>query len=274
MDLHSNYGAGMAGAKALLRSVGVSLIACLIGTVGTAQAEDGVMEADAVEVFERMSEHLKASKTMIFTSSSMREVVSPSGVKLLTTRSGIMMVQRPSHLQSIILRDDGSRFRVVFDGTQLTILQSGAQGHRYATLAAPEGVSTIDGMLDHLMDEHDYVLQLGDLLYEDLGATMGENLLSAIHLGPSLVNGAVCHHLSLEFSGVDAQVWVRDGDQPVPCRWAFNLTDEPGAPLFVSSFDSWQTNPTINPERFAVEPPAGATEVDFKEMLTDASSLQ
>ena len=71
-------------------------------------------------------------------------------------------------------------------------------------------------MLDHLIDEYDYVLQLGDLLYSDVYGTLGDVLLSAVHLGRKLVGGRPCHHLSLEFAGADAQLWVQDGDDPVP----------------------------------------------------------
>ncbi len=256
-----------------MRTLGcaAALVSGLVGPMGAAVAQDtsaGVMEPEAVEILEGMSAYLKAAKTFTFRSKGLREVVSPSGVKLLLARSSIFIVERPDRLHAMVHRDDGSRFRVWFDGEALAIMETGAGGHRYATIAAPDGVSTLDGMLDHLIDEYDFVLQLGDLLYEDIGASLGKGLLSAVYLGPSLVDGRKCHHLSLELSGIDAQLWVQDGDDPSPCRWAFNLTDEPGAPLFASSFDSWATNPTIDARHFAFEPPAGASEVDIKELLS------
>ena len=154
-----------------------------------------------------------------------------------------------------------------FDGESLSIAVSGVKGAQYAAIAAPKGAKTIDGILDHLIDEYDYVLQLGDLMYSDVYKTHGDALLSAAYLGRKLVGGRPCHHLSLEFAGADAQLWVQDGDDPVPCRWAFTLRDEPSEPLFVSSFDSWVTNPSVDAARFRFVAPAGAKKVPLKDLL-------
>ena len=65
----------------------------------------------------------------------------------------------------------------------------------------------------------------------------------------------------------EPQLWVQDGDDPVPCRWAFTLLDEPSEPLFVSSFDSWVSNPSIDAARFRFVAPAGAKKMELKAVL-------
>lgn len=254
------------------------LAACLaVAAPGsrTAQAEapvvekkTGVMDREAVDVFKRMSRHLQDAKTLSFTTTGLREVAETSGIKELLGRSGIIILQRPDHFYAQSLRDDGMKTQVWFDGESLSVAVSDVKEARYATIAAPEGAKTIDGILDHLIDEYDYVLQLGDLMYRDVYGTLGGALLSAVYLGRKLVGGRSCHHLSLEFAGADAQLWVQDGDDPVPCRWAFTLRDEPAEPLFVSDFESWVSNPTIDAERYRFVAPPGATKVEMKELLT------
>jgi hypothetical protein len=233
------------------------------------EKETGVMQAEAIDTFKAMSQHLSKAETLSFTTSGLREIAGPSGIKYLHGRTGFVVLQRPDHLHAQALREDGQALRVWFDGQSLTIAVSDADDVRYATIAAPEGATTIDGILDHLEDRYDFVLQLGDLLYGDVYGTLGDALLSAVYLGPKLVDGRPCHHLSLEFAGADAQLWVQEGDDPIPCRWAFTLLDAPSEPLFVSSFDSWVSNLSVDPARFEFVVPAGATEVKLEELLAE-----
>jgi hypothetical protein len=219
-----------------------------------------------------MSQHLQNAKTLSFTTSGLREVAEASGIKELRGRTGIVVVQRPNRFYAQVLGDDGRKKQVWFDGETLSIAVSGVKGAQYAAIAAPKDAKTIDGILEHLMDEYDYVLQLGDLFYSDVYGTLEDALLSAVHLGRKLVGGRPCHHLSLEFAGADAQLWVQDGDDPVPCRWAFTLRDEPSEPLFVSSFDSWVSNPSVDAARFRFVAPAGATKMEMKDLLAQASA--
>ncbi len=247
------------------------MVMCLVlFTAQGALAEEektGVMEPQAIDAFKRMSQHLKKAKTLSFTTTGWYEVADASGIKELRGRIGKVVVQRPNRFYARALRDDGRETQVWFDGESLSIARSGAKGAQYAAITTPKGAKTIDGMLDHLIDEYDYVLLLGDLLYSDVYGMFGDKLLSAAHLGRKLIGGRPCHHLSLEFPGADAQLWVQDGDDPVPCRWAFTLRDEPSEPLFVSSFDSWVNNPSVDDARFRFVAPARATKAEMKDML-------
>ncbi|MGC1954745.1 MAG: DUF2092 domain-containing protein, partial [Gammaproteobacteria bacterium] len=170
-----------------------------------AEKKTGVLDTEAVEVFKRMSRHLKDANTLSFTTAGLREIAEASGIKRLFGRSGIVLIQRPDRFYAQSLRDDGLKTQVWFDGESLSVAVVGANQARYATMAAPEGGKTIDGILDYLIDEYDYVLQLGDLMYSDVYGTLGGALLSAVNLGRKLVGGRSCHHLSLEFAGADAQ---------------------------------------------------------------------
>lgn len=246
------------------------LVACVVFLAAGALAEEkktGVMEPQAIDAFKQMSRHLKNAKTLSFTTMGLREVADASGIKQLRSRNAIVVVQRPNRFYARALLDDGLETQVWFDGESLSLAVSGVSGARYASIAAPKGAKTIDGILDHMIDEYDYVLQLGDLMYSDVYKALGDSLLSAVYLGRKLVGGRACHHLSLEFAGADAQLWVQDGDDPVPCRWAFTLLDEPSEPLFVSSFVSWVSNPSIDAARFRFVAPAGAKKMELKALL-------
>jgi hypothetical protein len=243
------------------------------GGVLAEEQKAGVMDAQAIDAFKSMSQRLKSAKTLRFTASAFREVADAFGINELQSRSWVVAVQRPNRFYARALRDDGREVQLWFDGASLSVAISGLKGARYAAIAAPKGAKTIDGILDHLIDEYDYVLQLGDLLYNDVYAALGDGLLSAEHLGLNLVDGRFCHHLTLEFAGADAQLWVQDGDDPVPCRWAFTLRDEPSKPFFLSTFDSWVINPSVDPARFNFVAPGGAKKMEMKDLLAQAGAL-
>jgi hypothetical protein len=246
-------------------------VAAIVGTPaaaddGGAQEKVDLIEKKAVDVFKRMSKHLKKTKTMSFTSHGLIEVAGVSGIKELRGRTATVVIQRPDRFYARALDDDGIESEVWFDGKSFTLLYSTPAGARYATLAAPKGAGTIDGIQDHMSEKYDFVLQIGDLFYSDVWGMSKDSLLSARYLGAKLVRGRYCHHVSLEFTGADTQVWVEDGDDPVPCRWAFTLEDEPSKPLFVTEFDSWVGNPGVDAARFRFAAPAGATKLEMNEL--------
>jgi hypothetical protein len=239
----------------------------------TAAADEGgakekveLLQKQAVDLVKRMSKHLGNTKTMSFTSHGLLEVPEASGIKELRGRTAKVVLQRPDRFYASAQDDDGIESEVWFDGKSFTLLYSGPAGARYATVAAPEGARSIDGIQDHMVEKYGFVLQIGDLFYSDVWSSTKSALLSAVYLGPKIVRGRSCHHLSLEFDGVDAQLWVEDGDDPVPCRWAFTLLDETSEPLFVTDFDSWVDNPSVDAARFRFVAPAGAKKLEMKDL--------
>jgi len=124
-----------------------------------------------------------------------------------------------------------------------------------------------------MTEQHGFVLQIGDLFYSDVWGMSKDALLSARYLGPKLVRGRYCHHVSLEFEGgAEAQVWVEDGDTPIPCGWAFILQDEPSQPLYVTEFDSWVDDPGVDAARFRFAPPDGAKKLEMNELKSWANA--
>ncbi len=248
--------------------------ACLLLFAAAASADEEVKKVDlldeqAIDLVKSMSKHLGKTKVMSFSTHGLIEVAEESGLKELHGRTSLVVLQRPDRIYGRALDDNGIKTESWFDGKSFSVLVSGVGGARYATVAAPKGARTIDGIQDHMVEEYDFVLQIGDLFYSDVWGGMSKNdaLLSAAYLGPKLVGGRPCHHLSLEFDGADTQLWVEDGDDPVPCRWAFTLVDEPGEPLFVTDFDSWVDNPSVRDALFSFAPPAGATKMEMKELM-------
>jgi hypothetical protein len=75
--------------------------------------------------------------------------------------------------------------------------------------------------------------------------------------------GAPAHHLVGRTDTVNFQVWVSDGDQPLPQRIVLTYSGAPGQPEFRAQFTAWNLAPETPESLFTFAPPANATKVPF-----------
>jgi hypothetical protein len=73
-----------------------------------------------------------------------------------------------------------------------------------------------------------------------------------------------CDHLAVRTSkGVDFQVWVAQGSEPLPRRIVITYQEEPGQPQFWADLSDWNLSPEISDTLFTFTPPAGADRIQF-----------
>jgi hypothetical protein len=66
---------------------------------------------------------------------------------------------------------------------------------------------------------------------------------------------------------VDFQVWVADGDKPLPQRVVITYKKDKGQPQFRALFSDWNLAPAITDATFSAKPPEGAAKVAFVTQL-------
>jgi hypothetical protein len=84
------------------------------------------------------------------------------------------------------------------------------------------------------------------------------------------INGAVAHHLAARGDTVDFQVWVADGDKPLPQRVVITYKTAKGEPQFRADLSDWNLAPAITDATFTAKPPEGAQKVAFAAQLPRA----
>jgi hypothetical protein len=73
-----------------------------------------------------------------------------------------------------------------------------------------------------------------------------------------------CDHLAARTpQGVDFQVWIAQGDQPVPRRIVITYRGETGQPQFWADLSDWNLAPDVSDSLFAFTPPNGAERIQF-----------
>jgi hypothetical protein len=218
----------------------------------------GPMDEKAVQILQGMSEYLAGAKTLSFRVRTLFDEVRESGIKIKSASTIQGVMQRPSSLRALTITDNGSARSSWFDGSKLTVLMRDT--NQFMEL---DYKGTIDGMLDELIEKHEFQLPLADLLYADIAKNFKENLISAEYLGIKLVNGIKCHHLSFESTGADWQIWVQADATPVPRRFAISYVNDAEKPEFLASFSRWSIDGKPADDQFKASLPESAKKVPF-----------
>ena len=78
-----------------------------------------------------------------------------------------------------------------------------------------------------------------------------------------MIDGVRCDHIAFRNAEVDWQIWIQQGDKPVPRKFVITSKRMPGSPQFVSVMSNWQTAPVFTDATFSFVPPKGAQKIDF-----------
>jgi hypothetical protein len=223
----------------------------------SASAQPVGVEAQADKVFRAMTTYVAGLKQFSARVENTIEAVTTDLQKIQFVAPASITVSRPDKLIAQRHGDivDQSFF---YDGKSLTLFNPGTK--HYATVAAP---ANIDAMIDFARSKLDVIAPGGDLIAVRAYETLMQDVTSGAYLGLEVVMGQRCHHLAYRATEVDWQVWVREGDRPLPCRYVITSKGVVGAPQFTMQVLDWNTNPKITEGMFRFVPPAGAKPVDF-----------
>ena len=90
-----------------------------------------------------------------------------------------------------------------------------------------------------------------------------ENVNSGFYVGISIVDGVNCHHLAYRDDEVDWQIWIEDGDKPLPKKFVITTKWLTGAPQYTVSVKSWDLSPKLKDDMFTFVPPKDAKKIEF-----------
>jgi hypothetical protein len=163
-------------------------------------------------------------------------------------------------------RSDGAKTLTVFTGKEIVLID--AASNVYATAPQPGGV---DQTIVHFVRDLGMRLPLAVLLVSQLPAELNDRVRSVDYVERTRINGAPSHHLAARTDTADFQVWVADGDTPVPQRVVITYKKDKGEPQFRAQLSDWNLAPAIADSTFVAEPPAGAQKVAFAAQLPRVS---
>ncbi|MGB5648875.1 MAG: DUF2092 domain-containing protein [Sedimenticolaceae bacterium] len=233
------------------------LVVVALGTFWTSMAQATGVDPKAAKILDRMTTYLSKVQQLSVDTQNTLEAVLTSGSKILFDSAASVTLERPNKLRAE--RYDGLPSQsLYYDGRTLTLYHP--VDKYYATVSAPE---TLEGMLDFARESLDLVAPAADLLYANSYDRLMQDVRTGFVVGKAVVGGVSCDHLAFSGPDVDWQIWIADGDKPLPRRYVVTTRHMVGQPQYMVLMNNWNTQANLADAEFNFVPPPDAKEIDF-----------
>ena len=196
-------------------------------------------ELRAMSILKNMSEYLAHAERFSVTIRDGYDVVQESGQKIEFGELRTITVSRPDRLRIEVERSDGQKDLVIFDGKDMTIYT--ANDNIYATTARQ---GTLDQEIKYALDDLKIRMPLSLMFLSTLPGELDKLGVSAEYVETTTITDVPCDHLAVRTAGgVDFQVWIAQGAEPLPRRIVITYKDEHGQPQFSADLSNWNLAP-------------------------------
>jgi hypothetical protein len=154
-----------------------------------------------------------------------------------------------------------------YDGKTLTLYNPSDKV--YATVPAP---ATIEGTLDYARDTLGLIIPVSDLVYSNSFPLLMKDVNFAMVVGKAVIDGVRCDHLLFSRPGVDFQVWVAEGGNPLPRKYVVTDTTLTTQLSLTTVMKDWNVAPAVPNSRFNFEAPKDATAITFLPLITTGAT--
>ncbi len=230
---------------------------------GTAQhaasTDTSAIDPDAIAALEKMGAYLRTLRSFGVHAAVTTEDVMDDGEKVQQTSTLDLVAARPNRLR-LEIADEHQPRTLYYDGKTFTLWAPRVKF--YAAVAAPP---TILELADTLDDKYDLELPFVDLFRWGTPESDVADITQATDIGPSAVSGVTCEQYAFRQDGLDWQVWIQNGDFPLPLRLVLTTTSDDARPQHTSVY-TWNLAPSFNDAAFVFTPPADAKKISFEEV--------
>jgi hypothetical protein len=220
-------------------------------------------DASAIAALERMGGYLRGLTTFQIRGETSRDEVLEDGQNVAFDAVVDMIVQRPNRIRAEVTSDRKDR---LYFGDGKTFSVWARRMNYYATIPAP---ATLRELADTLADKYDLELPLVDLFYWGERKSL-DDIRGASDIGASQVGGVTCEHYAFRQEGADWQVWIQQGDYPLPRKLVIRTTTDPARPQYTATL-AWNLAPSYDDTAFTFVPPKDAKRITLVEARAAAT---
>ena len=252
--------------------LGWALTLVLVSAPGRAQetrAAKPEFDERAMAVLQRATAALSQAQGFSVTVDIGFDAVQDSGRKIEFGETRQIVLRRPDRLRVDATTRDGAQSTILFDGKDITIVHP--QENVYATAARP---GSVDEAIAYFVHDLGMRFPLAEMLTSQLAQRLPEQVRIADYVEAASIAGVPCDHLALRGDETDMQVWVAQGQQPLPRRVVITYRHADGRPQFWAQFSDWNLAPEAPDALFTFTPPAGAAQIAFspRQMLQSGAA--
>jgi hypothetical protein len=227
------------------------------------QASIEANTAAATALLEESANFLAAQQKFAFEARTGFDVVQLNGQSLAFFETRKALVRRPDRILVETDQADGDAYIFRFDGKQISVDLPGENA--YVSVEKP---GTIDEMMAYFVEDLGLAVPLDDFYTSNFFARAKGAIRSGFYVDEVTFGKRQCHHLAFRLKKVDLQLWIEDGERPLPCSMVITHKHEPGQPQFWAQFVDWDLSPRAGDGKFEFSPAEGA------ERLTIQSAVQ
>lgn len=223
------------------------------------------IDPNAMAALDKMGSYLRTLTTFQVKAVETTDGVLDNGQAIQSGRVIDMLAARPNRMLVEIKSDEQHPF-LLYDGKNFTIFASLL--NYYATVPAPP---TIAELIGKLQEKYQIDLPLVDLfMWGAPESTESQQITSAIDIGPGSVEGTTCEQYAFRQDGLDWQIWIQQGDYPLPRKLILTTTDDDARPRH-SDVLTWNLAPSFNDAAFTFDPPKDAQRIAIAEIPASAN---
>ena len=237
-------------------ATGLALAAGSSSPVARAKPAKPAVDQDAMEALHKMGAFLRDQQKFLVRAAMTTDDLLPSGQKVQFEGTAELMVRRPDRLRADI-RGDRRDERLYYDGKAFTIF--GELLGYYASFDAPPTLAELKGVLE----KRGIDLPLADLFYWGTDQDKSGDITAASVIGTSTIEGTACNHYAFHQKDVDWELWVEQGQEPLPRKVVITTTSEKTRPQH-SMVLTWDLSPQLGDDLFVFAPPPEAHKIDFE----------
>ena len=227
------------------------------GSVAVADTQS--IDPDAMAALRRMGEYLRTLNAFSVHAVVNTEDVREDGMKVQMTSEANMLAQRPGKLRLEVKNDKQPR-TWYYDGKTFTLWAP--RPKFYAQADAPPTINELAKKLD---EKFGIDMPFVDLFRWGTPESDEKEITNAYDVGPNAINGVTCEHYLFRQAGLDWQIWIQDGQYPLPLKLVLTTTTDDARPQHESVY-TWNLAPSFNDKAFAFTPPADAKRITFVEV--------
>jgi len=234
------------------------LLASLVCAGSIGAQDSGVrQDARAIDVLKSMSAYAASLDRVAIKGVSFSDARLGGGLMVSNSTEVRVSIDRPGSLH--ISSFDGVQNKELFfyDGT-LTVFNS-EKGY-YAQASIPK---EIEAAMEFALEELEVEAPLMDLIHQDASTHLIGSQETILYLtDKARVGGTDCHHIAIRGPESDVQLWVEEGDRPLPRKIMITSKWEGGSPRFTSNL-MWDLDPDFDQDKFKFKAPEGSINIGF-----------
>jgi len=260
--------------RTLWATVTVLAVVLVLGATPALAADDAPAAAateqdpEARAILMAMANFLAKTPAYSVTMRSGYDAIQADGQRIEFGEQRRILLQRPDRVRVEVERSDGDRGMVLFDGKGITVFK--ADDNVYARVEKP---GTVDSALVYLVRDLQLTMPMARMFHTGFPQEM-EKLLTAIsYVEEDALFDVPTDHLAVRSAEVDMQVWIAQGEQPLPRRVILTYKNAPGQPQFRADLSEWNLSPKVADNSFTFTPPAGAEQIPFLAPVRQKGSL-